>query len=414
MARCADLSRRCSWSEPRQLFAALPRRLAFPSQPAEAVEAGGAQASRLGRAPHRAPRLAVVSAVPEPAPRGQRPDVVERVVERVRILPQLQLAHARRVDEQAPVGQENQLALRRRVPAAAVAAPHLRGPLSFVAQQVVDDGRLADAGRADEGAGPSRREMLPQGLDPAGAQGLDDVQGGLGGQGRGGGAAVVAVGAEVGLVEHEHRRGAAVPNGHEIALDAPEVEVAVEAAHQEHGVDVGGDELPAGRLAGRLAREAVAPGQHRLDGRAVAVRAGANGDPVADDRTGVGSGGPVAHPARDLGHHLAVGGAELIKGVVGDGDAGRPQAAVCARLESGLEPVVPPQGLERQHIDAFPAAGQRFRPSRIRAGRAGPASRFGGVLLPACRRARLQPGRGSEPADARAARVRVSWARPPR
>ena len=170
------------------------------------------------------------------------------------------------------------------------------------------------------------------------------------------GAAGLGVGAHVRLVEDEHRGGAAVPDGHEVPLDPPQVEVVVEAAHDKHGVDVGGDELPAGRLAGRLAREAVAARQHRLDGRAP-VRAGADADPVADHRAGVAAGRTVAQPPRDLGHHLAVGGAELIEGVVGDGDAGRPQAAVTAGPKLGLEPVVPPQGLERQHIVTFPAAG---------------------------------------------------------
>ena len=330
--------------EPRQLVAALTYRLPFVSQPAVAAEAGGAQASRLDRAPHRAPGFEIVAAVPESALRGQRLNVVERVVERIRVVPQPELAHSRRVDDQTAVRQENQLALGRRVPAASVPAPYRRGPLPFAAQQAVDDGRLPDAGRADQRAGPPGGQMLPQGLGRAGEQRADDVQGDLGCEGRGGRARRLGLGAEVRLVEHEHRGRAAVPDGDEIPLDPPEVEVVIETAYQEHRVDVGGDELPAGRLAGRLAGEAAAAGQHRLDGRGVPVRAGSDGDPVADHRLGAVADRAVPQPTGHLGHHLAVGRTELIEGIVGDGHAGRPQIAVSAGPKLGLEPVVPPQG----------------------------------------------------------------------
>ena len=125
-----------------------------------------------------------------------------------------------------------------------------------------------------------------RGVGPAGAQRLDDVQGGLGGEGRGGLAPGREVGAPVRLVEHEHRGGAAVADGDQIPFDSPGVEVVVEAAHHEHRVDVGGDELPAGRFTRRLAGETQAARQHRLDGRRVPVGAGANRDPVADHRAG--------------------------------------------------------------------------------------------------------------------------------
>ena len=53
----------------------------------------------------------------------------------------------------------------------------------------------------------------------------------------------------------------------QVALDAPRVEVAVEPGDEEHDVDVGGDDLLLGAVAGGAAREAARPRQHRPDPR---------------------------------------------------------------------------------------------------------------------------------------------------
>ncbi len=53
----------------------------------------------------------------------------------------------------------------------------------------------------------------------------------------------VEIDRDVDLVEHHDRRHAAVKCEHEVALDAPEVQVVVEAGHQEGGVHVGGQHL---------------------------------------------------------------------------------------------------------------------------------------------------------------------------
>src|SRR5262245_16883737 len=81
---------------------------------AERFEAGGIEATVLGGAGDRAARFGVVLAVAEVTSGGQRMDVGEGVLEAA--LPELHLAHARRVDEQPAAGELEQLAVRRGVP----------------------------------------------------------------------------------------------------------------------------------------------------------------------------------------------------------------------------------------------------------------------------------------------------------
>src|SRR5258706_12698386 len=72
----------------------------------------------------RAARLAVVAAVPEPAAGDELVDVGEGLLEAVRF-PEGELAHPRRVEHETPVGQQVELAPRRRVPAARVVVADL-------------------------------------------------------------------------------------------------------------------------------------------------------------------------------------------------------------------------------------------------------------------------------------------------
>ena len=79
------------------------------------------------------------------------------------------------------------------------------------------------------------------------------------------------VGAEIGLGQQHDRLGAALARQQQIALEPPRAEVGVERHDDEHDVDVGGDDLLVGDVAGDLAREAAAARQHRDDRAAVLV-----------------------------------------------------------------------------------------------------------------------------------------------
>ena len=148
-----------------------------------------------------------------------------------------------RVHEQRAAWQLEQLAMRRRVAATRVRRTNRRGRLAILAQQRVDERRLPDARRTEDGRGRARvgdiraaaRDPRPSTPRPATsarrARRLDRDE------------PPVDVVGEVGLVEDDDRRDAARPGDRQVALDAPEVEVVVEARDEQRDVDVGGHDL---------------------------------------------------------------------------------------------------------------------------------------------------------------------------
>src|SRR5690606_31661491 len=108
----------------------------------------------------------------------------------------------------------------------------------------------------------------------------------------------------------------------QIAFEAPQVVVAVESHDQEHGVDVGCDDLLLGDLARRLPGEAAAAWQDRLDEAALFSRDPAQRHPVADGGKLVPPGGQVPQPSGELGPVLALGGDDPVDVIELDGDAG--------------------------------------------------------------------------------------------
>ena len=89
---------------------------------------------------------------------------------------------------------------------------------------------------------------------------------------------------QVRLVEDDHRRRPAVPRGQEIPFDAARIEIVVETRNEQHDVDVRGDDLFFGWIAGRAAREPAESRQHGTDARVAAVRRGLDRHPIADRR----------------------------------------------------------------------------------------------------------------------------------
>src|SRR6266545_3936287 len=97
------------------------RQLALELAPA--LQAFGRElTARHGRF-HRASGLAAVTAVAEAAPRGQLLDLGEGGAEPLAGLPELQLAHARRVEDETAAGKHEELPVGRGVAPAVVARP---------------------------------------------------------------------------------------------------------------------------------------------------------------------------------------------------------------------------------------------------------------------------------------------------
>jgi hypothetical protein len=108
-----------------------------------AREAREIELSCLQGLPDSATRLGLVGAVAETATGRELGDVLECLLHAVLRLGELQLAHARCVEEEPAARDRDQLPPRRRVAAATVAAEV--SDLDVAAGQAVDESRLADA-----------------------------------------------------------------------------------------------------------------------------------------------------------------------------------------------------------------------------------------------------------------------------
>ena len=341
------------------LFPALQRVLAdlqgahLGPELAKALQARGVEPPLLDRGTDRAAGLVRVAAVREAAGGEEPAHVLEGRVEARPVGPELDLAQARRVEEQGAAGQGDQLAVGRGVSAALVGRAHLARLLLLAAEEPVDQGGLADTGGAQERHRAAGREPRHEGFQPLARLGRGHEHRHAGGDPLDLAAAGIDVGAQVGLVEQHDREGPALPGEDERPLDPPGVEVPVEAHHQEDRVHVGGQHLGDGAVPGRASDEGGAPGQQRLDDRPLSRLERAQGHPVAD-------GGQARGPARLVAQAPGHGGDGLTllrvhaqdPGVAGD-HAARHQAPGGEGCEGLLEESLeaePPECRPRQGV----------------------------------------------------------------
>src|SRR5215207_4562777 len=240
--------------DPQQLAVRLRLQLAPGGEPRRVEPAV------VDRRGDRAPGLAAVAAVAEPAGGGQLGDVGVGGLDPVGVVVERQLPHAGGVDEQPAAGQHVQLAGGGGVPAAPVLTDLVR-PRDGAAGQCVGQAGLADPRGPDHGRRPSRTEQgrdRRQALagDRADRQHVDAERvpaDRLHGR--------LDVVAEVGLGEHDDRGGAAAPRDGEVALHPAQACVPRERVDDQHDVDVGGDDLGHRGPAGDRADEGAPPGQ---------------------------------------------------------------------------------------------------------------------------------------------------------
>ena len=325
------------------------------------------------RGPDPTPRFGFVAAVAEAAPLAQLDDIGEGAVQVLLFRPELDLANPRRVHHEGAPGQHEQLAVGGGVAPTVVAGPDFLGGLDLGPEQPVQQRRLPHSRGADERHGPAGPQPRLESLEPTprlGAQGHDAGRGGqrlhLGDSGG-------HVRAQVGLREDEHRLRAAVPGQHQRPLQPPQVEVAVEARHQEQGVDVGGEDLLVRRLSGRLPRQPAAPRQHGVKGGPLLTGTGRGDHPVPHHRKVRRPRRLVAEAARNLGQQLALGRADAAE-LAEDGHDTGGHAAGAGVGQKGLgeerRPTVRLEldheysGTRRAHVHPRPAAGRRLAPKQ--------------------------------------------------
>ena len=313
----------------------------------EALPAACVEIAGLQRLAHRAARLVGVAAVAEAAGAGERLNVLECGREALVGVDQAEFPHAGRVQHQRPGRQPDQLAVAGGVAPVRILLADRGGRHPLVAGQRVDEGRLADARRAHQHRRLGRLQMRGERLQPRAGDDRDGqhrraerdaLRLGDGG---------VGIGGEVGLGQHHHRLGAALPGGGQVALQPPGVEVGVQRGDQQRHVDVGGHHLLVRDRVGGLADEGGAPRQHGVDGRGAFVGPRGQRHPVADDREGARS-RLVGEPAGDLGGELAEVGDDVVDSALLHEDAAGNEPTLGVGGEVMLELIAPAIGSDQR------------------------------------------------------------------
>src|SRR5690606_18292255 len=108
-----------------------------------ALQAARRKLAGLDRGEHRAPWLALVRAVGEPAAGRELVDLGEDAADPLAGLVEADPADAGRVDDHSAPGERDELAVHGGVPPPAVAGPHLLGRHHLLPGERVDEGGLA-------------------------------------------------------------------------------------------------------------------------------------------------------------------------------------------------------------------------------------------------------------------------------
>ena len=172
-----------------------------------------------------------------------------------------------------PPAEHHELAGGRGVAAAAVTVADGADALALLTGEGVHQRGLPGPRRADEHERAPRPDEVPEPVE-AGTVGrthrhdVDTERHRLGDSDLGG-----DVTGEVGLGQHDDRHGPAVPGEDQLTFEPAPVDAAVEPVDEQDVVDVGGQGLRAGRLAGGAADQCRSAGQDLDDALAVGVRA---------------------------------------------------------------------------------------------------------------------------------------------
>jgi hypothetical protein len=210
---------------------------AFRIQLAEALEPAPGELPGRDCREYRATGFVAVPAVAEPAVGSEVGDV-RKGLRQAAAVPQLQLAHARRVDQQPAAGKENQLAIRAGVAAAAVPVPDFLRAQQLVSHEAVDDRRLPHPGGSQQRTGSADGQVTTQRRERFRPSGRDRVDIDCRRERTDLIELDLRIVDQVDLVQHDHRRRATLPRDQQVALEPPWIEVVIEAPDQEHRLDV--------------------------------------------------------------------------------------------------------------------------------------------------------------------------------
>ncbi|GAQ55682.1 hypothetical protein a10_05530 [Streptomyces acidiscabies] len=248
-------------------------------------------------------------AVLEPALPRERLDLGEHLPDPAPGVPETDTPQARRVDEDTPGGEREEVAGRRGVPPLAVDVAGGLDVHDVVPGEGVREGGLPGTGGTEEDTSPApnKRVELPQALTRertdsqhrhTGRRTLDVLH-----QVR----ENDRVGHEISLAENHDRLRPGLPGKRQVPLHTPEIELDGKRNGDHDMVDVGGEDLPLGPLGGRGPHERGPPRQQRPYVARVFTRRIDDGPvPGAHDLHGI-----ARHDELGVGTHHTFGGDDV-------------------------------------------------------------------------------------------------------
>src|SRR6185436_8892278 len=307
-----------------------------------AVEALCLERPVRDRSPYGAIRLMQMRAVGEATTARDLDDLRKRRVEHGLVRPERELAHPGGIEEERPSRKWDELAVRRRVPAAPVLA-RLRGREQLLLREAVDQGRLADPRRAEERDGSAAAEVPIELLEAGACRRTDGVHRHAEGDRFDFREVFGRIQGRVALVHDDDRSRAAVPRRGQVPLQAPRIQILAERGDEEDGVDVRRDHLRDGAAPGLLARERRPAREDGFDDALPLAVELLDRDPVSRHRQVEPFQLPGGEPA-----DAPVLGEELARAVMPRGDARGYETFMFVRSERICEECVPAEIFELQ------------------------------------------------------------------
>ena len=250
--------------------------------------------------------------------------------------PDLELADARGVDGERAVRQRHQLALGRGVAALLVVLSDFLHGQHLLAADAVDQRRFPHARRTDQHRGIPGIQVGEDLLVAALAHRADDDDREIGNRGPQQGGPRFGVLHEIRLGQQQDDLGPGIRRHGHVAFDAADVQLGSKRREHENDVDVAGEDLFVGFVAGGIAGKPGPPFGDVMDDRLLFSLRQLHGDPVAHDRTFGIVPQCMAEPAGDRCRNKSeLGSHDLVAAPVFDGHARRHDS----RLGVGLEGV---------------------------------------------------------------------------
>ena len=332
---------------------------------------------------HRTPALVRMCAAGEVAVQGQCIELWKSLLGAFSGNPEVELSHARGVNDHAALGEENHLAPRGGMPAFGIIGTHFHGCLDVFAIEAVDQARLADTRGANENGRFAGLDEIGQLLHASAGEGTRREHQSVTGHASGVREPGVKVGAQIDFIEQGDWASAAFMCHGQHLLETGGVKARIRGGHQECRVDIRGENMLSASPADHLAAEL---GSSRKDGLNHGLLLAGHefyGDPIPDlGQVCIGAACVVEALACDLREELRISRPDAEEMFILHRHASRNQTLRMVRRELLVEVSIPAQ-LRQVHsgvlIESFmactayararlprrPKLEQRIMPSRV-------------------------------------------------